>query len=103
MRELDVSCLQKNLTNITFCDIEGEDLSNTDPNFIKLFRIAQLMLEYVLHSQEYLSEQKDMLEGRVQALSTVSVLKAVYYMNLLDRRRRQGCGQSVYKKGYVLH
>ncbi len=73
MRELDVACLQRNLTNITFCDIESEDLASTDPNFIKLFRLAQLMLEYVLHSQDYLAREKDLLESRVQALSLVGV------------------------------
>ena len=72
MRELDVDILQRNLSNITFCDIESEDFSNTDPNFIKLFRFAQLMLEYVLHSQEYLSAERNELQQNVQQLSTVS-------------------------------
>ena len=71
MRELDVDCLQRNLTNLTFCDIESEDLSDTDPNFIKLFRLAQLMLEYVLHSQDFLTSEKDSLDQRAQHLAMV--------------------------------
>jgi hypothetical protein len=77
MRELDVESLQRNLTNITFCDIESEDLGNVDSNFIKLFRLAQLMLEYVLHSQDFLSAEKDALDQRVQHIASVLFLCAM--------------------------
>ena len=46
-RNLDISSLQKNLTNIAFCDIEAEDLRDVDQHVVKLFKLAQLMLEYV--------------------------------------------------------
>ncbi|KAL5004931.1 hypothetical protein ScPMuIL_018387 [Solemya velum] len=55
-RTLDFTALQENIMNITFCNIEGElDLSMVDPNFIKLFKLAQLTIEYLLHSQDYLT------------------------------------------------
>ena len=34
-------------SNVTFCDIHTEQLNGVDQNFIKLFEIAQLMLEWV--------------------------------------------------------
>ncbi|KAI8503930.1 Zinc finger protein dzip1 [Branchiostoma belcheri] len=55
-RELDFHSLQDNIMNITFCDIQQEvDLRMVDPTFVKLFRLAQLTIEYLLHSQDYLT------------------------------------------------
>lgn len=42
-RDLDIGSLQRNLTNIAFCDIEAEDLRNVDQHVVKLFKLAQLM------------------------------------------------------------
>ncbi len=61
--QLDVAALQNILENITFCDIEGEGANlhvsggtdgadlEIDANFVKLFQLAQLTIEYLLHSQ----------------------------------------------------
>ncbi|KAH9514221.1 hypothetical protein Btru_028421 [Bulinus truncatus] len=55
-RTLDFNTLQENIMNITFCNLEAElDIRSVDPNFIKLFKLAQLTIEYLLHSQEYLA------------------------------------------------
>ncbi|XP_071085075.1 cilium assembly protein DZIP1L-like isoform X1 [Haliotis cracherodii] len=55
-RTLDFNALQENIMNITFCNIETElDLRMVDPNFVKLFKLAQLTIEYLLHSQDYLA------------------------------------------------
>lgn len=43
--------LKKSLQNVTFCDIETEDLRYIDPNIVKLFQTSQLIVEYLLHSQ----------------------------------------------------
>lgn len=40
-REMDVGVLQKLLQSVTFCNIESEDLSDVDPNIVKLFRLSQ--------------------------------------------------------------
>jgi zinc finger protein DZIP1 len=39
-----------------------------DSNFIKLFRLAQLTIEYLLHSQQYLSDQRTQCEQHIQQL-----------------------------------
>lgn len=65
-REVDFQALQKNIVNVTFCNIESEEFYHVDPNFIKLFRLAQLIIEYLLHTQQYLSEQGDVFEQKLQ-------------------------------------
>lgn len=55
---MDIQILQEIMENITFCDLEAEDLRHVDPNIVKLFQLSQLIIEYQLHSQEYLIAQK---------------------------------------------
>nr|XP_047130717.1 uncharacterized protein LOC101241137 isoform X2 [Hydra vulgaris] len=53
--EVDVDAIQENIATVTYCNIEYElGHDSLDPNFIKLFRLAQLMIEYLLHCQQYL-------------------------------------------------
>lgn len=59
----DVAALQPLLHNIAFCDITTEDLRGVDSNFVKVFQLAQLMLEYVLSSQEELLLAKTAAEA----------------------------------------
>lgn len=67
----DVATLQTLLHNITFCDITTEDLRGVDANFLKVFQLAQLMLEYVLQSQEELLQAKDNAEDALDAARQV--------------------------------
>ncbi|XP_077200012.1 cilium assembly protein DZIP1 isoform X2 [Paroedura picta] len=59
--ELDVAVLQEHLEHVTFCSAERERCPHcqapADPLLLRLFRLAQLCLEYLLHSQDYLSAQ----------------------------------------------
>ncbi|XP_063429640.1 cilium assembly protein DZIP1L-like [Mytilus trossulus] len=67
-RTLDFNALQENILNITFCNIESEmDLRMIDPNFVKLFKLAQLTIEYLLHSQEYLTGVVGSAEEKIKA------------------------------------
>lgn len=62
VREVDVDLLQTQIENITFCNIREEDLRYlTDPQIIKLFRVSQLMIEYLLYSQDQLVENLNKL------------------------------------------
>lgn len=62
IRTLDVDALQRHLANTTFCDIRTENLQGVDANFVKLFELAQLTLEYVLFAQEHLAAAKAVTE-----------------------------------------
>nr|CCA26475.1 conserved hypothetical protein [Albugo laibachii Nc14] len=54
----DIATLQKHVENLTFSDVTVEDIKNySDPYFLKLFQIAQMMLEYMLSVQESLLRQ----------------------------------------------
>eukprot|EP00039_Didymoeca_costata_P006159 m.87943 g.87943 ORF g.87943 m.87943 type:complete len:796 (+) comp13133_c0_seq6:195-2582(+) len=64
-RTKDIDQLDENLVNVTFCDIDNEDLRGVDYNFIKLFKLAQLMLEYVLYTQSQLVQSKNTMELNV--------------------------------------
>ncbi|KAG0600897.1 hypothetical protein M758_11G069200 [Ceratodon purpureus] len=59
IREVDIDTLETVLDTIAFGDIQGEDTRNfTEANFVKIFRLAQLMVEYLLHVQELLADHK---------------------------------------------
>ncbi|XP_074839209.1 cilium assembly protein DZIP1 isoform X2 [Carettochelys insculpta] len=67
--ELDVATLQEHLGHVTFCSAERLRCPHcrgpADPLLLKLVRLAQLSIEYLLHCQEHLGAQ---LQGREQAL-----------------------------------
>lgn len=69
--ELDFQTLQEHVAGVTFCSIEAERCqrcqSPMDPGVLKLFRLAQLTVEYLLHSQDYLTLSLQAAEDRVQA------------------------------------
>ncbi|VDM33937.1 unnamed protein product [Hydatigera taeniaeformis] len=60
--QIDIDALQDNLVSVAFCDINSEiDTRYVDTNFIKLFQLAQLLIEYLLYSQDYLTNTVDSL------------------------------------------
>lgn len=67
---VDVLTLQENIMNITFCKLEDEKCphcqSGVDPVLLKLIRLAQLSIEYLMHSQEFLTAQLRGLEERLR-------------------------------------
>uniref|UniRef100_H2ZXJ9 Cilium assembly protein DZIP1 N-terminal domain-containing protein n=1 Tax=Latimeria chalumnae TaxID=7897 RepID=H2ZXJ9_LATCH len=69
--ELDFITLQENIVNVTFCDVGKERCpycqNPVDPVLLKMFRLAQLTTEYLLHSQEYLTSSLQALEEKLQA------------------------------------
>lgn len=70
-RELDFNALQEHIAAVTFCSVEGERCprcqSPVDPALIKIFRLAQLTVEYLLHSQDCLSISLQAAEERLVA------------------------------------
>ncbi|KAM5312942.1 cilium assembly protein DZIP1 isoform 1-T3 [Glossophaga mutica] len=67
---VDVLTLQENIMNITFCKLEDEKCphcqSGVDPVLLKLIRLAQLSIEYLMHSQEFLTTQLRNVEERLR-------------------------------------
>lgn len=69
--ELDVDTLQEHVTAVTFCSVEGERCQRcqnpVDPALVKLFRLAQLTVEWLLHCQGYLALNLRAAEERLAA------------------------------------
>lgn len=82
-KELDIETLQHNLHNIAFCDLEAEDLRGVDPNYAKLFRLSQLMLEYVLQSQDFLARTQQDTEAQLQTALEVPRRRRLMSAHLL--------------------
>lgn len=72
--QLDVDALQEHISTVTFCSLDGERCqrcqSPMDPALVKLLRLAQLTVEWLLHCQEFLTlnlhavEEKLAVAGR---------------------------------------
>ncbi|XP_053170451.1 cilium assembly protein DZIP1 [Scomber japonicus] len=69
--QLDVDALQEHISMVTFCSLDGERCqrcqSPVDPALVKLLQLAQLTVEWLLHSQEFLSLNLHTAEERLAA------------------------------------
>ncbi|XP_043966301.1 zinc finger protein Dzip1 isoform X2 [Gambusia affinis] len=69
--QLDVDALQEHIGTVTFCRLDGECCqrcqSPVDPALVKLLRLAQLSVEWLLHCQEILSANLRSAEERLAA------------------------------------
>ncbi|XP_066477591.1 cilium assembly protein DZIP1L [Tiliqua scincoides] len=79
-RELDLATLQENINSITFCNLDAEKCpycqQPVDPVLLKVLKMAQLTIEYLLHSQEYLSMSLALQEEQQQqTLEDLKVIK----------------------------
>lgn len=69
--QLDVDALQEHISTVTFCSLDGERCqrcqSPVDPALVKLLRLAQLTVEWLLHCQEFLTLNLHAAEERLVA------------------------------------
>lgn len=69
--QLDVDALQEHISMVTFCSLDGERCqrcqSPVDPALVKLLRLAQLTVEWLLHCQEFLTLNLRASEERLAA------------------------------------
>jgi hypothetical protein len=81
IRDTDVDMLQLQLANLTFSELREEDVRRlSDPDVVKFFRVMQLTIEYLLHTQDHLagnlrvlsskysSKKRDLLEKKKQII-----------------------------------
>nr|XP_047933332.1 cilium assembly protein DZIP1L isoform X3 [Anser cygnoides] len=70
-REVDVATLQEHIASVTFCNLDGEQCPHcgqpADPVLLKVLRMAQLSIEYLLHCQEHLGNSLATHAQRLQA------------------------------------
>ncbi|XP_063296973.1 cilium assembly protein DZIP1L [Pelobates fuscus] len=69
-RELDISTLQESMNSITFCNLDNERCpycqQPVDPVLLKVLKMAQFIIEYLLHCQDALTINMSQLEDRVE-------------------------------------
>ncbi|KAK9806976.1 hypothetical protein WJX72_009222 [[Myrmecia] bisecta] len=77
VRDTDLDALDRVVSIIAFGDIEAEDTRNlTELNFVKIFRLGQLTVEYLLHVQDRLAYENGALkDDRVKAARHIEVLR----------------------------
>ncbi|RLN92573.1 hypothetical protein BBJ28_00018521 [Nothophytophthora sp. Chile5] len=67
----DIESIQKHLENLAFADVTMDDVQQySDAYFLKLFQIAQLTLEYLMHVQDSLVDHSEGLETQCDQLLT---------------------------------
>eukprot|EP01052_Picozoa_sp_SAG31_P012231 SAG31_NODE_710_length_12681_cov_5.880277_2_plen_364_part_00 len=73
VRNIDVDTLQDHLEMITFCNAATSDVAQyADPNFIKLFRLSQLIIEYTLYTMEIIDEARLNIEKELASAKKVA-------------------------------
>lgn len=97
IRERDFSTIDENINNVIDYSLENEyDVKILDSNFVKLFRLAQLSVEYLLYCKQYLDHSviilKDELRQKIE--QNVSMKKEITTLeetikNLKDRSKEK--------------
>ncbi|CEG37682.1 Zinc finger, C2H2 [Plasmopara halstedii] len=65
----DIEIIQRHLENLAFADVTLDDVQHySDAYFLKLFQIAQLTLEYLMHVQDSLVSHSKGLEKQCEEL-----------------------------------
>jgi hypothetical protein len=73
IEECDVGTLQVHLENLTFSDLTTDDMvSYTDEHFLKLFRLSQLTIEYLLNVQNALLTYSRSVEEETERLKAAA-------------------------------
>ena len=89
--EIDIDALEAHLENLTWADLTEDDLHwFTDMDQGHLFRIMQMIVEYLLYVQEHLHRRNVVLEAAVaagqerQANLTAQLVQGAEYIGLLE-------------------
>jgi hypothetical protein len=69
----DVDTLQHHLENLTFSDLNEHDIQVcSDSQFLKLFQLSQLTIEYLLNVQDKLASHSDTMETELRDIKAES-------------------------------
>lgn len=97
IRERDFSSIDENINNVIDYSLESEyDVKILDSNFVKLFRLAQLSVEYLLYCKQYLDhsviilkdELRQKIEQNVMMKKEIATLEDIV-RNLKDKSREK--------------
>lgn len=97
IRERDFLSIDENINNVIDYCLESEyDIKILDPSFVKLFRLAQLSVEYLLYCKQYLDhsviilkdELRQKIEQNVNMKKEMTTLEDII-KNLKERSREK--------------
>nr|CAD7258102.1 unnamed protein product [Timema shepardi] len=72
VQERDLVTLQENLINVINYNLDHEyDVKILDPNFVKLFKLAQLSVDYLMYSQQHVFNCVELAEDQINKLSKI--------------------------------
>ncbi|XP_063224043.1 cilium assembly protein DZIP1 isoform X2 [Bacillus rossius redtenbacheri] len=70
IQERDVATLQENLASIINYSLDAEyDVKILDPSFVKLFRLAQLSIDYLMYSEQHVYNCVQLAQDEILKLS----------------------------------
>lgn len=74
VRERDLETLQDALSSVMSCSLNSEyDLKVLDPNFIKIFQLAQLGADFLLYCRNYLDHCVTVMQEQLRVALQVSL------------------------------
>lgn len=83
IHERDLMSLQENLISIINYNLDSEyDVKILDPNFVKLFKLAQLSVDYLMYSEQHLYNCIELEQQHSR--KHMKVLKAIFLLQLLN-------------------
>lgn len=71
IRDRDVSSIEQCIPIVVQFSLEGEHTQILDPNFVKMFRISQLSVEYLTFCKKYLDNTIVLLKKELAKLAEV--------------------------------
>nr|CAD7393910.1 unnamed protein product [Timema cristinae] len=72
VQDRDLVTLQENLINVINYNLDHEyDVKILDPNFVKLFKLAQLSVDYLMYSQQHVFNCVELSEDQINKLSKI--------------------------------
>jgi len=84
VKDVDLKQLEGLLQNITYAQLDREDLERLgDAHFIKLFKLSQLSIEYLIYTQNYLETLTKTLDMQYKHSyeETIKVREAIKKQN----------------------
>lgn len=83
IHERDLMSLQENLISIINYNLDSEyDVKILDPNFVKLFKLAQLSVDYLMYSEQHLYNCIELEQQNSRKHMKVS--KTIFLLPLLN-------------------
>ncbi|XP_044729714.1 zinc finger protein DZIP1 [Chrysoperla carnea] len=64
----EVTTLERHINDVIYYSLQGEEIKILDPKFVKLFRLAQLTIEYLIFCLHYLDKGFVLLQDNISVI-----------------------------------